>query len=112
MLSIVGKRPEPLCQGDLRKLVEDALSADWYIGCFETIHARFDHLEREIDVNDVLYGLRSRWHGIGLHEFDEDHWQYKYPIQTYDVEQEPITVLIAVDTLNRTFEVVTRWRGH
>lgn len=114
MLSTVGQRPNPLGQADLRKLVEDALAADTYtyVGCFETIHARFDHPEREIDVNDVLHGLEGRWHGVGQPEFDTDHWQYKYPVQTYDVEQAPITVLIAVDTLNRSFEVVTRWREH
>lgn len=112
MLSKVGQRPKPLPQGELRKLVEDALAADTYVGCFETIHARFDHPEREIDINDVLHGLESRWHGVGNPKFDTDYWQFKYPIQTYDVEQEPITVLIAVDALNRSFEVVTRWRGH
>ena len=112
MLSKRGQRPGPLKQDDLRVLVEGALAADLYVGCVETIHARFDHQEREIDINDVLHGLEERWHGVGNPEFEKDHWQWKYPVQTFDVEGDPITVLVAVDTLNRSFEVVTRWRGH
>jgi hypothetical protein len=112
MLSTSGKRPNPLTQADLRKLVEEALLSSAYTyeeAMIETIHAKFDHVERKLDVNDVLHGLRKVWQSSSTHKFNQYFWQWHYAIKTEDVEGLPLTIVIAVDTRNRTFEVVTRW---
>jgi hypothetical protein len=104
-----GKRPEKLNDKDLRKLILEAIQKGPWIGYSESIHARFDHPERHIDINDVLYGLEREWSGVKVVEFNADEWQWKYEIATEDIEGEPLTILIAVDPRNRSFEVVTRW---
>jgi hypothetical protein len=48
----------------------------------ETFHALFDHPERGLDTND----------------------------DTQSVGGDAITIIVAVDTLRREFEVITRWR--
>ena len=54
------------------------------------------------------------WRGHGtLTErpvFNKDEWQWKYYIATESVDGDDILIIIAVDTLNRSFEVITRWR--
>jgi hypothetical protein len=89
----------------------DAIKAGLYCGYEETIHARFDHAERKIDLNDILFGLkRSDWRLKHPPEFSNEFWQWKYTIKTQDVEGDPIVVVIAVDTRGKSFEVITRWR--
>ena len=108
-----GKRPKPLSRRELKKLVDEALAKGAYVGyeeCqIETIHARFDHSERELDVNDVLHGLKRNWESSKPDHFEEFFWQWHYIIETEDIEGEPLAVVVAVDSLNRSFEVVTRW---
>lgn len=55
-----GSRPKPLKPFDLRTIVLAALSTEGsYIEQPMSLHARFDHPERRIDLNDVLFGLRQ-----------------------------------------------------
>lgn len=100
-----GKRPKPLKEKELRKLLHEAIGAGSYN---ETFHARFDHAERKIDLNDVLYGLDRQWTLKGA-AFDDGFWQWRYEIATEDIEGNPLTVIVAVDPRNRSFEVITRW---
>jgi hypothetical protein len=112
MLSKSGKRPDPLNESDLWSIVQEALSLKAYTfeeGRIETLHAKFDHPERPIDVNDVLHGLRKTWKFTRTEKFDTYFWQWHYAIITEDVEGTPLTVIVAVDSRNRTFEVITRW---
>lgn len=113
MLSQKGKRPKPLGTNDLYKLVTESLARRAYVGYeegqIETLHAKFDHPERRIDINDVLHGLSRPWEGSAPDEFDEENWQWKYEVHTQDVDGGPLTIVIAVDTSNRSFEVITRW---
>ncbi|MES2390828.1 MAG: DUF4258 domain-containing protein [Acidobacteriota bacterium] len=77
----------------------------------ETFHARFHHLERGISMDDVLHALHGSWKFERPPEFNEKQWQWKYRIGAQTIEEEPLTVLVAVDTANRTFEVITRWKA-
>lgn len=105
-----GVRPKALKTDDLRKLLSEIIKSGTYeFQEPESLHARFDHLERKIDTNDVLFGLQQEFK-IRNTEFNEDEWQWKYEIATKDVEGDPITAIVAVDTRNKLFEVVTRWR--
>jgi hypothetical protein len=111
MSSPEAKQPKPLRVNELRPLLLQAIDSGLYCGYEETIHARFDHVERKIDLNDVLFGLkRAGWTLKGQPEFSTDFWQWKYTIKTQDIEGDPIVIVVAVDTKGRSFEVITRWR--
>lgn len=108
-LSSEGKRPDPLTAAELRKIVLEAIEKGHYVGYSESGHARFDNVERIIDINDVLHGLQKQWK-LKRTEFNPKEWQWKYTIQTVDVEGEVIGLAIAVDPRNVSFEVLSRWR--
>lgn len=111
MSSPEGKQPKLLRINELRQLLSEAIDGGLYCGYEETIHARFDNVERKIDLNDVLFGLkRTDWQLKQPPEFSKDFWQWKYTIITQDVEGDPIVIVVAVDTKGRSFEVITRWR--
>jgi hypothetical protein len=104
------KQPKPLRVNELRQLLHEAIDAGLYCG-YETIHARFDNVERKIDLNDVLHGLkRTDWTLKHTPEFNTEFWQWKYTVTTKDIEGEPVGIVVAVDTKGRSFEVITRWR--
>lgn len=53
------------------------------------------------------------WSEIGnIHssEFNKEEWQWKYEIDSESIDGDPITVILAVDSLRKEFIVVTRWR--
>jgi hypothetical protein len=79
-------------------------------GVKDTFHARFDHLERNLSQDDVIYGLESPWKFDRQPVFNHDEWQWKYYIATESIDGDDLLIIVAVDTLNRSFEVVTRWR--
>lgn len=109
IMSIMGYRPPCLSEGDLKTLVKAALEeAPGHAN--ETYHARFHHLERGISVDDVIYGLEQKWHYERTPEFNEEQWQWKYRIVTETLDGDELTIIIAVDTANRSFEVLTRWK--
>jgi hypothetical protein len=107
-MSTTGYRPPCLSEGDLKDLVREALERVPGQNN-ETYHARYDHLERGITLDDVIHGLERDWHFQRPPVFNEDEWQWKYRIATENIEGEFLLILIAVDTRNRRFEVVTRW---
>jgi hypothetical protein len=76
----------------------------------ETYHARYDHLERGISSDDVIYGLERDWHFERSPQFNEDQWQWKYRILTETIDGDLLVIIIGVDIRNRSFEVVTRWK--
>jgi len=101
------KRPEPLSRTELKKILDSAIKSGAYI---ETFHARFDHVERQIDLNDVLYGLqRPDWKLGSPPRFDKEFWSWEYTVRTMDLEGSPLTIVISVDSRNKSFEVITRW---
>jgi len=110
MADKAGTIPPPLSAADLRNLVLEAIDEDAKIGNPETFHARFGHLERDLQIDDILHGLEQPWSFDRPPVFNKDHWQWKYYIATENIDGDPILIVIAVDTLDRSFEVITRWR--
>lgn len=104
-------KPEHLSEADLKKLLLEALEdvPDW--NSPETFHARFDHPERGLTTDDVIHGIEGDWTFERSPKFDEDNWQWRYFLAAESVDGDPITIIVAVDTSNRSFLVVTRWRG-
>lgn len=102
-----GTRPDPLDAQAVRTVVLEALSNE---GSYkESIHARFEHLERHISIQDVIFGLKQPWLACAPDEFNEDEWQWKYKIRTVDIEGDSLTVIVALDPRNQRFEIVTRF---
>jgi hypothetical protein len=108
-MSTSGYRPSSLNEEELRRLIRDALE-DAPEQNKETYHARFHHLERGITQDDVIHGLEWSWTFSRAPEFNEDHWQWKYRIRTETIEGEEMEIILAVDTSDRSFEVITRWK--
>jgi hypothetical protein len=108
-MSTKGYIPTCLSEESLRALVLDALenSPDSSNGTF---HARFDHLERNLSQDDVIYGLERQWNFDRPPVFNDDEWQWKYYIATESIDGDDLLIIIAVDTLDHSFEVITRWR--
>ncbi len=109
IMSTVGYCPPYLSEGELKALVLEALANAPGPERLETYHARFDHLERELSIDDVIYGLERAWTYERPPEFNQAEWQWKYRIATETIDGDPLIIVIAVDTANRSFEVVTRW---
>jgi hypothetical protein len=109
-MSITGRIPPPLDARALRTLVSEALENGPESGTPETYHARFGHLERNLSVDDVIHGLERSWTFDRPPEFNQGMWQWKYRIATESIDGDKMVIVIAVDTVNRSFEVVTRWR--
>jgi hypothetical protein len=108
-MSSSGFIPNPLSAEELRKLVLEALEKAPDDHNPETFHALFDHLERGLSTDDVIHALEGEW-TIARQVFNPEQWQYKYEIDGFSIDEEPITMIIAVDSLHREFTVVTRWR--
>ncbi len=109
-MSTKGYIPPQLDEPALKALVLDTLGNAPELGTVETYHARFDHLERGLSVDDVIHGLERDWTFDRSPEFNKDEWQWKYRIATESIDGDEIVIVIAVDTTNRSFEVVTRWK--
>jgi hypothetical protein len=108
-MSTGGYIPPQLSEADLRKLLLGALEGASGRGSPETFHARFDHLERGITIDDVIHGIEHAWTFERAPEFNREAWQWKYYLATETIEGERLTIVVAVDTGSRTFEVITRW---
>jgi hypothetical protein len=60
-MSTQGYIPPELSEADLKRLLLQALddAPGWKSN--ETFHARFDHLERGITMDDVIHGIERAW---------------------------------------------------
>jgi len=58
----------------------------------------------------VIHGLERDWKFDRAPEFNRDQWQWKYRIATESIDGDPMVIVVAVDTANRSFEVITRWK--
>lgn len=108
-MSTEGYIPSCLTKEGLRSLISEALEGG-PDGASETFHARFDHLERGLSQDDVIHGLEGPWDFDRPPVFNHEEWQWKYYIATESIDGDELLIIIAVDTLDRSFEVITRWR--
>jgi hypothetical protein len=99
-----------LSEAELRALVSEAMAVSPGPGNLETYHARFGHLERGISLDDVIHGIERPWKYERPPEFNEAEWQWKYRISTETIDGDALTIIIAVDTIAGSFEVLTRWK--
>ena len=109
-MSTTGYIPPCLSETELKELVSDSLDNSPDAESNETYHARYGHPERGLTLDDVIHGLEGPWKFERPPEFNNDEWQWKYRIATESIDGDPLIIIIAVDTPNRSFEVVTRWR--
>jgi len=108
-MSSDGIIPNALAADELRQLVLEAISKQSDTHNPETFHALFHHLERGIQTDDVLFALKGKWNRFRTLPFNRKFWQWKYKIWANNLDDEELTIVIAVDTANREFEVITRW---
>jgi hypothetical protein len=108
-MSSQGYTPDPLSEDDLRKLLLEAIQKSPDYSNPESYHALFDHLERGLSTDDIIHALEGVW-SVARKKFNKDEWQWKYEIDATSIEGEPITVIVAVDSVNRDFTIITRWR--
>jgi hypothetical protein len=102
--------PPSLTEAQLKKLVLGAIDENADAENPETFHALYGHPERDLETNDVIHGLEREWKFERPPLFNQKHWQWKYYLDTESVDGHPITIVVAVDTLRKEFEVITRWR--
>jgi len=104
-----GTIPPPLTEEALKKLILEAIDNATESDNPETFHALWGHPERGIQTDDVIHGLERDWEFERPPHFNKKHWQWKYYIETENIDGLPILVIIAVDSRAREFEVITRW---
>ncbi|MGO9124971.1 MAG: hypothetical protein ACLP6G_08770 [Terriglobales bacterium] len=110
MVQEKGTQPTSLTEEKLKKLIHEAIDDAADTNNPETFHALFGHLDRGLQTNDVIHGLEREWKFERPPVFNRDFWQWKYYIETESVSGDAITIIVAVDSLRREFEVITRWR--
>jgi hypothetical protein len=110
MVQETGIKPPSLTEEQLKKLLLEAIDHADDADNPETFHAFYDHPERGLDANDTIHGLERNWKFERPPVFNPDFWQWKYYIGSESVDGDAITIIVAVDTLRKEFEVITRWR--
>lgn len=102
------RRPSPLSERALRRLIREAIDKSYYR---ESFHAENDHPERNISADDVLYGLeRNDWVIEGTPEWAGNPYNnWKYLIKTVDIEGDELHVLIAARPEYKRFKIISRW---
>ena len=105
-----GNKPKPLKPSEVKEVILAALGDE---GSYQeqplSLHARFDHPGRKIDLNDVLFGLKQKWSSCKPDGFDEENWQWKYRITTRDIEEREFTIVLRLEPAAKKFTVITRW---
>lgn len=105
-----GFKPPSLSESELRKLLLEAINKAYDPQDLETYHALYDHPERGLTTDDTIHCIEGTWTYGRPPEWNPDEWQWKYQLHGKSVDGDEITVLVAVDTANRLFDIVTRWR--
>ncbi len=109
MSKAAGFIPPSLSATELRTLLLKAIEGATGEKNPETYHARFDHPERGLTTDDVLHGIEGPWTFERPPKFNRQQWQWKYRLAAKTIDDEDMTIIVAVDTMSRTFEVITRW---
>ena len=100
-------RPLALSPNALRNLIQAALSRGFFD---ESEHAEFDHPERNLSTDDILYGLKqSDWVYAKEPDFDTVHNTWEYLIRTKDVEGNELEIKLAAYPDYNRIRIITRW---
>jgi hypothetical protein len=108
-MSIPEKAPRPACPSEqaIRECITYALEKGYYR---ESDHAIKDHPERNISIDDVIYGLeRTDWTLDRPSEFDAERGEWKHYIKTVDIEGYELLIVLKIMPEYKRFEVITRW---
>ncbi len=96
-----------MAQSALKQYVKNALTRGFYR---ESFHAEKGHPERELSIDDVLYGLdRKDWILARPPNYDDKHQTWEYLIRTVDIEGRELHIKIAVIPTHKRIEIITRW---
>jgi hypothetical protein len=99
--------PAPLTESALRNLIRVATTKG-YIR--ETLHAENDHPERNLSIDDVLYGLeRTDWILERTPDYDSEHENYEYLVKTMDIEGHELHIKLAAYPSEKRIGIITRW---
>jgi hypothetical protein len=102
------KRPtSPLTETALRNLIQTATTKGYVR---ETPHAENDHPERNLSIDDVIYGLeRKDWVLAQAPNYDTEHENWEYLIKTVDVEGCELHIKLAAYPGDKRVAIITRW---
>jgi len=100
------QRPRPLTANALRNLIEIAISRGYFE---ESEHAEFEHLERNISTEDVLFALKRPDWIVKKQAWSEEYKNWKYLIVSEDIEGDELEVILAAYPNLNKVRIVTRW---
>jgi hypothetical protein len=109
MLSLVqGQSPaSPLSEAALRQFVVKALDKGWVR---EGFHSEVERADRHISHDDIIYGLDRSWVLLEARAPSESwHTGYSYKLQTVDLEDEELILVICPNLTNQTLKVATKY---
>lgn len=70
-----------------------------------TDHARDRMIERKVNDDDILHVLRTG--SVGVPEWSEKHWNWRYPVSGLDLDAVPLVVVIALEPQHCRITVIT-----
>ena len=70
-----------------------------------TAHARARMIERRVNDGVILHVLRTGT--VGTPEWNESHWNWRYPVSGLDLDGVPLVVVIALEPQNCRITVIT-----
>lgn len=100
------ERPAALREAELRTAVER-------IVCYGTVreswHSRNDRSYRNISTDDIQHMLRNAWKLKGKPEWSDQHGEWKYKLTGEDLEDDELTLVIAVRQNEVEILVITKY---
>jgi hypothetical protein len=103
----VAPKAPPLSANALRNLIEAAIARGYLE---ESEHAEHDHPERNLSIDDVVYGLKRRdWALAAESNYDREHHNWEYLIRTKDIEGNELEIKIAAYPDYKRIRIITKW---
>jgi hypothetical protein len=100
-------RPRSLSANALRNLIQIAMARGYLV---ESEHAESHHPERNISIDDVIFGLKQpNWILARAPDWDNDHNNWEYLVKTVNIEGDALEVKLAALPEFNKIVVVSRW---
>jgi hypothetical protein len=97
----------PLGVNALRNLIQASIARGYLE---ESEHAEVDHPERNLSIDDILYGLEQpHWTFVKAPDYDCDHGTWEYLIKTTDIEGNDLEIKLAAYPEYKKVRIITRW---